>query len=422
MPRTARSHALVERATYLYACALVTVFFLFLPFGGYERMMEGKYRCFLALTLGYLAAMAAVVPLERPRLAAPRVTGAAAGAFFACCALSALLSPYGARTLLGGTRREGLATLTLYVALFFCLRRYLRADRRLLYLAAAAAALCDLLVLAQTAGYNPLGLYPAGLGYWDGDAAYAGFYAGTAGNIDFTAFLLALALCVFAAALVRGRMWPLLPPAALTVWALVSLDVAAAWAGLAFAAVWGLALLFPKRRGAMLAVSLLLSAAALVFLRRYDGGGTLGEAARLLRGEFDGAIGSGRVAVWRECLEIVPERPLFGGGPDTLWLRGLEPLTWRRDGVAVPVDITAAHNEYLGVLVNEGAFALAAYLAMLLGALAYCFRHARDTRAALCGMGLLCYCTMAMFSVSTCITAPCVWMLAALVHKDENAC
>ncbi len=421
MPRKIRSYATAERASYLYACALVTVLYLFLPFGGYERMMEGKYRCFFALTLGYLAAMAAVVPFEQARMRAPRVTGIAAGAFLACSAVSALLSPYGAQTLLGGTRREGLVTLTLYVAAFFCLRRYLRADRRLVYLSAAAVCLCDLLVLAQTAGLNPLRLYPAGLSYWDGDDAYAGYFAGTSGNIDFTAFLLALALCVFAAALVRLRMRALLPCAALTVWALVRLDVAAAWVGIAFAAAWGLALLFPRRRGAMLAVSLLLSAAALALLWRYDGGNTtLAEASRMLRGEWDGGFGSGRVAIWRECLTLARSRPLLGGGPDTMWLRGVEPLTWFRNGAAQPADITAAHNEYLGVLVNEGALALAAYLALFFGALAYCFRHARDAQCALCGAGLLCYAAMALFSVSTCITAPYVWMLAALVHKDEK--
>ena len=44
--------ALCRRISYLYALALLTVYALFLPLGGYERMMEGKYRAFLLLSLG----------------------------------------------------------------------------------------------------------------------------------------------------------------------------------------------------------------------------------------------------------------------------------------------------------------------------------------------------------------------------------
>ena len=418
MRRIRRSPARAERASYLYACALVTVLLLFLPYGGYERMMEGKYACFLALTLGYLAALCAVAPIEKPRMTASMWCAAA---YLAFSALSALCSPYGAATLLGGTRREGLLTLALYVAMFCFLARYLRAGRRLLYLAALSVALCDLLAVVQLTGRNPLGLYPAGLDYFDGDRVYAGFYAGTSGNIDFTAFLLALAACVFALALARLRLRALAPALALTLFVLFRLGVSGAWAGLAFAAVWGLALCFPKRRKTMLLLSAFLSAAALVFVRLYRGANqTLTEASRLLRGEFDGAFGSGRLAIWRDCLYLARERPLLGGGPDTLWLRGLEPFSWYRGGGATPVDITAAHNEYLNILVNQGALALAAYLALLGIALVRCFRRAEEPRFALCGAGLLCYAAMAAFSVSTCITAPYVWLLLALAQKEKT--
>ena len=420
MSRIRRSRAAAEGASYLYVCALVTVLRLFLPYGGYTRIMEGKYACFFAITLGYLGAMGAAAPSGRPRMTPVRWCAAA---YLAVSALSALFSPYGAATLLGGTRHDGLVTLALYVVSFYFLSRYLRPDRRLLYLAAVSTALCALLVLVQTTGRNPLGLYPAGLNYYDGDVAYAGVYAGAAGNADFTGFLLALAASVLTFALARLRLWALTPALILALWALRRLEVSAAWAGLAFAAVWGHALLVPKRRKTMLLASALLSAAALVFVWRYGGGNqTLTEASRLLRGEFDGAFGSGRLSIWRDCLYLVRKRPLLGGGPDTLWLRGLETLNWyRADGSVTPVDITAAHNEYLNILVNQGAPALAAYLALLILALARCFRRASEPRFALCGAGLLCYAAMAMFSISTCITAPYVWLLLALAAGESGA-
>jgi len=422
----------VERPTRIagwYACALVSVFFLLLPPRGYGWMMETKYAAFLLLTTLYLAA-ALADGLARARggaprkpLASPRMTAPArcAAAYLACSAVSALLSPYGAQTLLGGPRRDGLVTLSLCVAVFFLLARDLRPDRRLLYLAAGAATLCDALVLAQLTGRNPLRLYPGNWNYYDGDVSYAGFYAGTAGNIDFTAFLLALAVCVLLFALARLRLWTLAPTAALTLYVLYRLGVAAAWVGLACALVWGLPLLFPGNRKRMAALSAVLTLGAVVLLWRYGGENrTLAEAAALLHGEADGGFGSGRVAIWRECWELARERPLFGGGPDTLWLRGVEPLTWFRNGTATPVDITAAHNEYLNILVNQGAFALCAYLALLGSALLRCFRRAREPAFALCGAGLLCYAAMAPFSISTCITAPYVWLLLALAAQREQ--
>ena len=412
-----RSRERAARASYLYVCLLVCVLYLYLPWGGYARMMEGKYVCFLALTLGYLAAMAALAPRAKPRMTAMR---ACAAAYLVCSAVSAACSPYGAAVLLGGTRRDGLVMLALYAALFFCLGGALRPDRRLIRLAAAAASLCGVLTLRQLAGGNPLGLYPAGTDYFSGDAAYSGFFAGVSGNIDFTAFLLAIAACVFAAALVRLRMWELAPALALTLAALWRLSVAAAGVGLAFAAVWSLALLVPRRRGAALAISAALSLCAAALVWRYDGANrTLVEASQLLHGGFDPSFGSSRLGIWADCLALARERPLFGGGPDTLWLRGIEPFAWFREGGVVPVDVTAAHNEYLNILVNQGALALAAYLALLCLALARCLRRAHEPRFALCGTGLLCYAAMACFSISTCITAPYVWTLFALVQRDE---
>lgn len=317
--------ALCRRISDLYALALLTVYALFLPLGGYERMMEGKYRAFLLLSLGYVLAMTALGAWRAVRWREPMCL--AALAYLALTALSAALSPYGTAVLLGGTRRDGLLTAALYAAVFLLLARHLRPDRRLLYAAAASAALCDLLVLVQLTGRNPLWLYPAGLNYFDGDVAYSGFYAGAAGNIDFTAFLLALCAAAMAAALVRGWSKWLLAPLALTVWTLWQLRVAAALLGLAVTAVLGLPLLFPRRRRAMWALTLLLTAAALALIWFFPGdGGTLSELHRLLHGEVDLTFGSSRLLIWRSLLPLIAERPLLGGGCGTLYLRDVPPF------------------------------------------------------------------------------------------------
>ena len=413
-----RSESRAARVRTLYACALLTVHYLFLPYGGYARMMEGKYLCFLALSLGFLAALCFVTPAERLRLTPPQWC---ALAYLGASALSALCSPYGAATLLGGSRRDGLVTLALYAACYLALSRRFPGERLLLWLAAGAASVCCLLTLVQLAGRNPLWLYPAGLTYYDGDGAYLGFYAGTSGNIDFTAFLLALALCVLICAAVRLRLWALLGVAALLAWVLRRLDVSAAWVGVGCAALWGLALLVPRKRRSMLCASAVLSVLLVIFVWCYTGGNqTLSQAHALLHGEFDPSFGSERLRIWRDCLPLVRERPLLGGGPDTLGLRGVEPFSWYLPGRVIPSDVTAAHNEYLNILVNQGALALAAYLGLLGTTLSRCFRRAEEPRYAVCGAGLLCCAAMAFFSISTCITAPYVWLLLALCAEKKN--
>lgn len=396
-----------------YALLLVTVFFLFLPIGGYERMMEGKYHCFLILSIGYL--LAVMRAGARRELRPHETADLLALVYLAVTILSAVLSPYGAAVLLGGTRRDGLLTVTLYVVCFLLLARYLHPGRRLLYAAAGSAALCDLLVLIQLAGKNPLWLYPAGLNYFDGDSAYLGFYAGTAGNIDFTAFLLALCAAAMAAALVRGWSRWLFVPLMLTVWTLVQLHVAAALLGLTVAAVVSLPLLFPRRKGVMWALAALFTLAALIFLWYYPGsGGTLTELHLLLRGRADAGFGSGRLGLWRALVPLIAEHPMLGGGCGTLYLRDAEPFYWYHGGETVHAAVTSAHNEYLGILIDQGALGLAAFLALLVYALHRAYRQ-EDDRSAVAGTALVCYAVMTFFTPASCITGAFLWLLFAIL-------
>ena len=375
-----------------YTLLLVTVFFLFLPFGGYERMMEGKYHCFLILSIGYLLAVMRTGARRelRPHGAADLM----ALAYLAATVLSAALSPCGAAVLLGGTRRDGLLTVVLYVFCFLLLARYLRPGRRILYAAAWSAALCDLLVLIQLAGRNPLRLYPVGLNYFDGDSAYLGFYAGTAGNIDFTAFLLALCAAAMAAALVRGWSRRLFVPLMLTVWTLVRLQVAAALLGLAVTAVVSLPLLFPRRKRTMWALT---------------------ELHLLLRGRAGAGFGSGRLGLWRALVPLIAEHPLLGGGCGTLYLRDVEPFYWYHGGETVHAAVTSAHNEYLGILLDQGVMGLAAFLTLLAYALFRAYRRAEDDRSAVAGTALVCYAVMTFFTPASCITGAYLWLLLAVL-------
>lgn len=343
------------RAASLYAAALLTFFYLFVPPGGYAHMLEGKFVCYLVLSAAF------VLGAARGLLRRPRAAEWFALAFWVLCALSSLCSAHGEAVLLGGSRRVGLVTLTLYVLTFLLLRRYLRPAQWMLPAVAVSAALCSALVLAQTLGLD--WFYPAGLGYWDGDVKYPGFFAGVSGNIDFTAYLLAVAACVLAAAWLRPRErrqhW-LLAPLFLSLGALLRLRVAGALVGLGAAALLSPALLFPRRRRLWLR----LSAAA-----------------------------------------------------GTLALRGLEPMAWVQNGQAVALTVSSAHNEYLALAADVGIPALFCALALPVLALRRAMQN-KTRCAAVCAPALLCALTESFFAVESCITAPYVILLLALLLRD----
>lgn len=402
-----------SRAALLYALALLTFFYLFIPLGGYARMLEGKFRCYLVLSVPFALWGAGRLLRRRGTLCAHE---RCALLFWALCALSSLCSPHGSAVLLGGSRRVGLVTLTLYVLTFLTLRRYLRPTQRMLPAVALSAALCALLTLLQTWGLD--WFYPDGLGYWDGDAAYPGFFAGTSGNIDFTAYLLAVAVCVLAAAWLRPREkrqhW-LLAPLALSLAALVRLRVAGALLGLAAAALLAPALLFPKRRRLWLALSAAACGAAVLFLLLYPfSGGTLWEMQCVLRGQGSDAFGSGRLGIWRAVWQLILEKPLLGGGPGTLALRGLEPMAWVQNGEAVALTVSSAHNEYLALMADVGVPAFLCAAALPISALVRAWRSG-TRKNAVCGTALICALVQSAFAVESCITAPYIILLLALL-------
>lgn len=403
----------LPRAASLYALALLPFFYLFIPLGGYARMLEGKFHAYLVLTVPFVLWGGRELLRRRGKLCA---ADRCALIFLGLCALSSLCSPYGSVVLLGGSRRVGLVTLALYALSFVLLRRYLRPTRWLLPAVGLSTALCASLTLAQTWGLS--WFYPEGLGYWDGDVKYPGFFAGTSGNIDFTAYLLAVSICVLAAAWLcprdRRQHW-LLAPLFLALMALFRLRVAGAFVGLAAAALLAPPRLFPKRRKLCCALSAAVGIAALLFLLCYPfSGGTLLEVQRTLLGQGEDGFGSGRLSIWRAVWQLILQRPLLGGGPGTLALRGLEPMSWVQNGEAVALTVSSAHNEYLALMADVGIPAFLCAMALPVLALRQAWRSG-TRRGAICGTALLCALAQSLFAVESCITAPYALLLMALL-------
>ena len=427
---------LTEKISDAYLALMLSVFLLWPGTDGYAKITAAKYRLFLILTLGYCAGTALLylelLVMRQCRLVSFRELVHAIRpaewlmlGYVLCSLLSSLLSPWRADTWLGLTRREGFLTLALYAAVFLLLGRLSRPKKWLLDVFGAGMCLCCLLALRQLAGGNPLGLYPEGLSYYDAGKAYSGAYLGTIGNTD----LLAAVMCTAAPAFFYGvwklrRYW-LLAPLALCLTVSVWMDVSAGLLGIAAGLVLPLPLVFSEKRRRAAAITIGCSLLASFFAVLLIPGlpGILGEAHELLHGRAEDEFGSGRVYIWKNVWQAVKERPLFGGGPDTL-SRRITAFFERYDEVRNAVirsGIDAAHNEYLNILANQGGFALLCWLGALGCSAARFVRQAGERPAVLiCGSAVLGYCVQAFFGISMCLSTPFFLIAWAMLENRES--
>lgn len=430
-------HHLFGGVTDVYLALMLSVFLLWPGTDGYTKITAAKYRLFLILTIGYCATNALLylellvmrqirtVPF-RELLRAVRPAEWLMLGYVLCSLLSSLLSPWRKDTWLGLLRREGFLTLALYGVIFLLLGRLARPKKWLLDVFGAAMSLCCLLSLWQLAGGNPLGLYPNGLSYSDAGTAYSGAYLGTSGNTD----LLAAVMCVAVPAFFYGawklrRHW-LLVPLALCVTVSIWMDVSAGLLGIAAGLVLPLPLALgeKKRRAAAITIGCSLATAFFAILLLPGLPGMLGEAHEILQGRAEDEFGSGRVFIWKNVWQAVKERPLFGGGPDTLshritaYFERYDEATniMRRSG------IDTAHNEYLNILANQGIFALLCWLAALGYSAVRFVRTAGEEPAVLiCGSAVLGYCMQAFFGISMCLSTP-FFLIAWAILENRESC
>lgn len=396
-------------------------------------------------------------------------------------AISALLSQYDG-TLFGNERRDGFVTIALYGALCVVLSRSLAPKKWLAMVFGAAMCVFCALGLLQLYGLNPLSLFPEGYDFYDAGVYYSSQFWSTAGNADISAALLIktqaawgyapLVLTVFSISElnVSAAVLALFVGLALALPVLVCSGaelrrafavygaVAASFA-LGRIIVFGrasLSLSFGTVWVALLGAGIILAAASLLLRERLDGAKLnakklrlillgivlaafifglafiyfapdlgiemLLQAQELLHGNVSDKAGSGRIFIWRQVWDCIKEKPIFGGGSDTLGQRGLEGFSRYNPavGYVVSSSIDAAHNEYLNIWVNQGLLALLAYLALLGVSVVKWIRNPNDTVCAVCGAAALLYAIQAFFGISSCIVSPLFWLALAMVNRRDG--
>ena len=419
---------MAQKLTKCYVYLMLTVFPLWCGFGGYRSIVDAKYPLFLLLCGLYAAAMALLtlrtLPVPTALWRGASWTQRLIAVYLLFTWLSALLSPYFPETLLGVSRHEGALTITLYCLCFLFVSVYGKAERGMLCALGVTVLIFCIICVLQLFGYNPLLLYPAGTTYFDANTAYPGAYLGTIGNVDLVAAFLCLVIPLFGVTLLlsRGkRRWWLLLPLSAAVYVLLKMWVLAGIVGVFGGALLALPILCSDTRSRK-RVTLALGIgffAALFVLWRFDFGGVLHEWHELLRGNFDGNFGSGRIHIWRSVLREIPSHLWFGIGPDTMLRASLPPFE-RFDAardVTVIAHLDAAHNEFLNILFHQGIFALLAYLGALLSVAVRCL-HSRGKVATALGTAVLCWCVQALFGFSMFLTTPLFFLALALLERE----
>lgn len=433
-----RANQIWVNLTTIYLYSLLTIYLFYCGTDGYQGITSGKFSMFCLLCGGYILLMGVLgiesiligtLPLPSPRTLWQKAswTQRFVLIYLALTWASALASPYRPEPILGVSRHEGALTITIYGLCFLLVSVFGRTTMRTLIVFCLSATAFGGLCILQLAGQNPFSLYPAGYSYRDAYTAYSGAYLGTVGNVGLVAAFLCIVIPILWVGVVRleGRTrWCLLVPLSVLVFILLDMSVLAGLVGVFGGGICMAPVVLPlsqKRRNLLVGVLLAGGIFFLGLIYWVDFKFSLfHELHSILHGSWNETFGSGRIYIWKNVLQQVPQRLWLGTGPDTMLYANITPFT-RYDenlGQMLVSHIDMAHNEYLNILFHQGVLALMAYVFALVSATWRWIIHSpTDPVCAMLGGAVLCYCVQAFFGFSMCITAPFFWLTLGLLEN-----
>ena len=345
----------------LYKILMCSLFLLAVSPAGYRNIVETKFAVFCFLTGLFLLAFFVLFLQKKLPGGSWNIVQYLILAYWAWSLLSAVCSPWKGIAFLGGERCDGFITITLYCASFLLLSRYGDNTRFPTWITAAALGVLCLVALLQFFDLNPLRLYPEPLRWSGREKAYNGAFLSLSGNADLTACVLGTGFAFLWPLAIRKKSWLYGFISLLCLAVLIASGIRGGLLGAAASVILCLPAALPlsgKGRRLLWAILALICIGVLLFVYLAPLPGTGGELHALLHGRAEDSFGSGRVYIWKEVWKLVRERPLLGGGPDTLGERGLAFVKTAADGSIIRRAIDCAHCEPLNVLVNQGLPAL----------------------------------------------------------------
>ena len=427
--------------TSAFICVACVLLILYPGMSGYQSIQEAKFELFCMVFGGYLFLMTLftveLILLGKIRPVAPwklwqkgTVVQKLVLLFWVLTVVSTLVSSYREQALIGMSRYEGLLTITLYCGCFLCVSVFARPKRWMVYLLGGVMTVFCVICMIQMEGYNPFGLYPEGYSYLDANIKYSGIYLGTIGNANLVAALLCLTIPVFAVFLLRmedRRRWLLAIPLTLCLITLFRMDVKAGILGVALGTILMIPVVLPvtgkKKLALWIGICVFLCGVLIVVWHSDRTWGTIYEMREVLHGNWDDSFGTGRIYIWKQVLELIPQHLWLGTGPDTMMAAQIPGYVRQNQelGISTQFWVDTAHNEYLNIIYHQGILAGLAYLAALVGsAVKWIRRSSANPVVAVCGGAVLCYCIQAFFGFSMCQTAGLFWIFWALLEHASN--
>ena len=412
----------------------IAVYLLFPGFRGYSGISEAKTWLFYGLTalLLLLGCVCLARDLRAKRVRSLTAAQLAALAFLGFTLLSAAFSPVEkGNPWYDPAAHEAALTVSLYVLLFLIVSRWGSPTERLFRVLFWTMLCFCLICLLQALGGDPLGLYPDDLNYYDGYGVhYKGAYAGTVGNVDLVSAFLAL-IAPMLVLHTRGQKprqaWPCWALAAACAGILIWLRVLCGLVGLAIGAAICLPVLCPDkwRKWILLAYGVLGIGTLALFWFADLPVSLFHEIHEMLHGRIEDRFGTGRIYIWRQMLERVPDRLWLGVGPDMARYSGLQPfvrydefgqIVMDANGRRITAQITDAHCYPLHILYCLGLPALLSWLSVVGTTLFHWFRRRRDRAMAILGGGFVCFICAMLFCFSSVIIMPFFWLTLGLLE------
>ena len=427
-----------QRLTTIYISFIVSFFILFV-IDGYETITFYKALCFFVLT-GCYVIISILMRVEFALIGVSRIVSfrtlwsnlhasqKMVFLYWLCTAISTLLSVDIKTSLIGSLRFDGFLTITLYCWMFLLISTQYRPKKCLIWLFGVAVSISCIISIVQFSGANPFNLFPNGMNYYDAYKLYSGEFLGTIGNVDIYSAVLCIAIPVFWVSIfkLKGRTrYLLVIPLILCMIVLIKAFVAGGIVGVTIGTMFTIPFLVKHKKTKIVLLCIVIAISIIlvhvVFFFGGYFGGFLQEASELMHGNWNDRFGSGRLYIWRKTAELIPQKPFWGGGPDTLGIR-TDAKFERFDeitGTLIQSHVDVAHNEYLNILVNQGCLALICYLTALFFALKRFVQKASDSPVtAICGSAFICYSIQAVFGISSPTSAPLFWICFAFVIGD----
>ncbi len=420
------------KLTEIYLLLLVSVHLLYLGFSGYSHIFDAKILTFCTINILYFVCLLIALFLFWDRdkkliyYLRQRLTKAHICVFLYMLftVISGCVSARFPETVFGVSRFEGMFTICLYCFTFFALSLFPVKSKYVLITFSVSASIFGVLCILQLAGFNTLGLYPAGTNFYDAGVRYTTAFIGTIGNTNLSGAFICLALPFLKVLMLKleskKRFLLLIPICLLAVTAL-KMGVTSTILGLLAGAILTLPIFLKLgKKGTMFYFIALLiiafSILAIIYFYPAESG-FIHEVSEILHGNISDSFGSGRIRIWRNVLSEIPDSPIIGKGPDTMMREDFAPFEryYPALGKIKKTGIDVAHNEFLNVLYHQGILGLLAYIGFIFFTLKAWFKNRHDTVVLALGVGVICYLVQSLFTFSMCLTAPYFWIAAGLI-------